>query len=912
MATAVEVVSTEHPDVVRQLDSKSPTIEVKETSVDFLSPVKGKEAGDTIDGEVKPIATTDKPEAKDGSTDVKKDDAEVKELADQKSGDGDGKENEEKKTEEEDKDIYAPESENLTLGDLVPEYRCVTFKQFKNFYENEDMTNIIYALKGPSSLHSQIQKEKQHRENSQKIAWRTRHLYRAAGEDSDLSLPMRPQTFCRPFRLLIHYHSEMKKALDELEGRWGVSPGVVEDAAAGGDAKPKDSDNSDTKASKNYLDSKEALLHMREYIQFLEREVMSASVRLERAVPRVEQSSKVTFTDLWYLYREGDIVYSPVPTGKGRSSANVSTNSSSSDLEASYQTYTCWIVYAVITPETPIDPDSLEVKQPGDDDGMGRSDADAYDEERTTRICCYYLDFDGDSYGPVTHQFLIRSFSGERDVTTLPVYPTHFMSLDQETRFLKERSENGLKFAEVIRIKHLYHRGWTLTRSPVDAVLDDNTKYPEHIESEVIVDFNEAFQSFPWWEPEFHVLKMVQEASWRYDSCDAESISAQRWNKPRKDNMHACIVLHRSDNIAHIRRNNYLENYLENDPFLTALRNGAHESDAIPSGRYLQLLPRRLVVFALLERKFVNACVTSLGRITLQNGIFDKLSIDPRNKSMVRSLVQEHFRKKAHRDRGKEVVYQDLVRGKGVQEALFAITCGDLGFEPGTVEKSLTRIFRLANRWDCILLLDEAKIFFTKRSPSDLQRNALVSVFLRILEYYGGILFLTTNRVGTLDEAFKSRTHVSLKYPPLSKEQYEAVFRVNIEKIKEIEGKSEGRGRLVIDEEDILSWARNHYETNKEYVGRWNGRQIRNAFLIGSSLAHYDMSEGAIREMAIPNKRHGILDGAPFEAVAVTRTFDLDPNPAARGSQSRTAEPLEPFKMLQATRPTRSESLFDR
>lgn len=124
--------------------------------------------------EVKPIATKDKPEAKDGSTDVKKDDAEVKELADQKSGDGDGKENEEKKTEEEDKDIYAPESENLTLGDLVPEYRCVTFKQFKNFYEKEDMTNIIYALKGPSSLHSQIQKEKQRRENSQKIAWRTR------------------------------------------------------------------------------------------------------------------------------------------------------------------------------------------------------------------------------------------------------------------------------------------------------------------------------------------------------------------------------------------------------------------------------------------------------------------------------------------------------------------------------------------------------------------------------------------------------------------------------------------------------------------------------------------------------------------------------------------------------------------
>lgn len=695
----------------------------------------------------------------------------VKDSMDQKSKDGEEKKDEEEKTEQDEKDVYAPEPENLTLEDLVPEYRCMNFEQFKNFYEKEDMVNIIHALKGPPSLHSQIQKEKQRRESNQTVAKEDagqkkmvdngtemlhrvrihspcilKHLYRVAGKDSDLSLPMRPQIFCRPFRLLVHYHSEMKKALEDLEGRWGVSPGVVEDDTAGGDPKSKNGDASDAKASTNYLDSKEALLHMREYIRFMELEVMPASSRFERMVPRVEQSSKVTFTDLWYLYREGDMVYSPVPTGKGRSSANMSTNSSSSDLEASYQT--CWIVYAVITPETPVDPDSLEVKRPGDDDGMGRSDADAYDEERTTRICCYYLDFDGDSYGPVTHQFLIRSFSGERDVTTLPVYPTHFMGSDQEARFLKERSENGLKFAEFIRIKHLYHRGWTLTRSPVGAVLDENTKYPEHIESEVIVDFDEAFQSLPSWEPEFHVPKIVQEASWRYDSCDAESISTWRWNKPRKDYVHACIVLHRSDNIAHIRRNNYLES----DPFLTALRNGAHENDAIPSGKYLQLLPRRLVVFALLERKFVNACVNSLGRISPQNGIFDKLSIDPRNKSMVRSLVQEHFRKKAHRDRGKDVVYQDLVRGKGTglvfllhgvpgvgktataeavaqeyKKPLFAITCGDLGFEPGAVEKSLTRIFRLANRWDCILLLDEAEIFFTKRSPSDLQRNALVS-----------------------------------------------------------------------------------------------------------------------------------------------------------------------------------------
>ena len=42
------------------------------------------------------------------------------------------------------------------------------------------------------------------------------------------------------------------------------------------------------------------------------------------------------------------------------------------------------------------------------------------------------------------------------------------------------------------------------------------------------------------------------------------------------------------------------------------------------------------------------------------------------------------------------------------------------------------------------------------------------AVFLRLLEYYEGILFLTTNRIDTFDTAFKSRIHLAIKYDPLS------------------------------------------------------------------------------------------------------------------------------------------------
>jgi hypothetical protein len=64
---------------------------------------------------------------------------------------------------------------------------------------------------------------------------------------------------------------------------------------------------------------------------------------------------------------------------------------------------------------------------------------------------------------------------------------------------------------------------------------------------------------------------------------------------------------------------------------------------------------------------------------------------------------------------------------------------------PGEGGKILTSIFKIASRWKAILLLDEADVFLTQRGDNP-QLNALVSVFLRELEQYDGILFLTTNR----------------------------------------------------------------------------------------------------------------------------------------------------------------------
>lgn len=99
---------------------------------------------------------------------------------------------------------------------------------------------------------------------------------------------------------------------------------------------------------------------------------------------------------------------------------------------------------------------------------------------------------------------------------------------------------------------------------------------------------------------------------------------------------------------------------------------------------------------------------------------------------------------------------------------LFMMSAGDLGTNPDQVESKLTRILEMIAKWNAVLLLDECDVFLEARSTHDLERNKLVSIFLRMLEYYEGLLFLTTNRADNIDAAFQSRIHVSMRYPDLS------------------------------------------------------------------------------------------------------------------------------------------------
>ncbi|MFF8894849.1 ATP-binding protein [Brevibacterium casei] len=94
---------------------------------------------------------------------------------------------------------------------------------------------------------------------------------------------------------------------------------------------------------------------------------------------------------------------------------------------------------------------------------------------------------------------------------------------------------------------------------------------------------------------------------------------------------------------------------------------------------------------------------------------------------------------------------------------LYSIHSGSLGITPESVRKNLEVIFDRAKRWNAVLLLDEADVFVLERGL-DLTQNAIVAEFLRTLEYFDGLLFLTTNRIDGVDEAILARCAAVIEY----------------------------------------------------------------------------------------------------------------------------------------------------
>ncbi|KAG5747777.1 hypothetical protein H9Q69_009751 [Fusarium xylarioides] len=102
-----------------------------------------------------------------------------------------------------------------------------------------------------------------------------------------------------------------------------------------------------------------------------------------------------------------------------------------------------------------------------------------------------------------------------------------------------------------------------------------------------------------------------------------------------------------------------------------------------------------------------------------------------------------------------------------LKRPLYRLDTSDLVMDPNKLEGNLKTALDRCARWDATLLLDEADVFLEKRTSSNLAQNEMTTIFLRLLEYYKGVMILTTNRYPAIDPAFESRIDLSFVFQDL-------------------------------------------------------------------------------------------------------------------------------------------------
>ncbi|KAJ0415217.1 hypothetical protein BJY00DRAFT_266712 [Aspergillus carlsbadensis] len=406
----------------------------------------------------------------------------------------------------------------------VAAVRWVDYEHWRNRYSEDEGLEIIEVLRGHEHLAQEVLHEhrrgfKRRREATwlkssmhpdQTWAHRVRIqsaplmllLSRLSGH-SDLWSFETAKAFFRPFRAFYYLLPQVKACLAILEEKWAEIEARGEDAdeenatAAEGDrdfAKEHEIGAEDDLRSEAgsepggdkhigmdpheavngpIADSVMALRHLRTYVEFVETEIIPMWNRAAGTAHR-----KVRWSDLWMTFQQGELLYVPPSSDSSQSSDSTKAADSAIASGSGVKMYqNVWRLYSLVRDKV----------RDGDPDDVSSN------SKRLIHLFAYYIDYDGSFYGPVKHQFSIRDYEGEKDITSLPVYPLRFAKdADKlKAKFLAQ----GEQFRDLIKKKHLYYDGWTLTHGPIGDADNRPPVISEHIDSEVIVDFVEGYKA---------------------------------------------------------------------------------------------------------------------------------------------------------------------------------------------------------------------------------------------------------------------------------------------------------------------------------------------------------------------------------------------------------------------------------
>ncbi|KAI0506425.1 ATPase [Xylaria bambusicola] len=313
------------------------------------------------------------------------------------------------------------------------------------------------------------------------------------------------------------------------------------------------------------------------------------------------------------------------------------------------------------------------------------------------------------------------------------------------------------------------------------------------------------------------------------------------------------------------------------------------------SDTFFMCLPTTLSGFNMQKKEWVTLQVGYIEDVTWNEEAFQLLVIDESTKELIQAVVTNRLQAEDH---------ADMIHGKGnglfillhggpgtgktltaesvaeiARKPLYKVTCGDIGTKAEEVEKYLEVVLLLGQTWGCVVLLDEADVFLEQRSFSNLDRNALVSVFLRVLEYYDGILILTSNRVGTFDEAFRSRIQLTLRYENLSQTQRHKIWENFVRRLETLESsRTAGATSSLSPSIRTFSGCGFDFQDIRAHIPEMaernlNGREIRNAISTARQLAMYKREP-----MSYKHLERVIKETSKFEAyiTELNRGFSSD------------------------------------
>lgn len=248
--------------------------------------------------------------------------------------------------------------------------------------------------------------------------------------------------------------------------------------------------------------------------------------------------------------------------------------------------------------------------------------------------------------------------------------------------------------------------------------------------------------------------------------------------------------------------------------------------------------------FSLTAKKWGEFRLEELSDIQFRDDAFDSVVMDDEIKHLVLALVDapEDSKKDLIDGKGGGTIF--LLEGEpGVGKTLLAestaerlhrplymVGVGELGTDADQLEERLRKILEVCTSWNAVLLLDEADIFMEQRQANDIVRNAMVGVFLRLLEYYEGILFLTSNRAKNMDRAFFSRISMAIHFDDLTIEDRETIWTRRLTLMS-----------VAMDASEIWNLA----------TAELNGRQIKNVIRNAMSLAAYEEREVTFDDFAL-------------------------------------------------------------